>query len=378
MNTEKFPKYIESVGQSKLLWFERSNSYVILPFESSDFLNCFLDANSETDFINKIIADKNISSDEAKLIFSQLFDLFESANTIEPDFKVKREPLEQLEIQEVAQTHNYLFENSKVKINYGSDLIESLFHPQLSHCGTLEAVEPEVVFDIFKKGGTLHLNKNNETIYSCPTNNYYLLQGYFAMELTNLMHGKNQEDWLATFHASTICNDKEAVMIVGASGNGKSTLTALLMASGLNILADDFTPFHAKDKLLFRYPNAISIKKGAFESLDHIQNFSELETYFNGTKQINVKYIPPSALSVSSAKCLPCNKIVYVKYSKDETPFFKKTKAKQILSELIPDSWISPIPEHAKTFMQWLKDLEYYELQYHKNDDAISSINSLF
>ena len=97
------------------------------------------------------------------------------------------------------------------------------------------------------------------------------------MELLCLLTHKKEHDWLGTFHASTIANNKEAIMLIGASGRGKSTLSALLMANGFNLIADDFTPVLAKTQTIYNYPSAISIKEGAFKTLEsYFQNFNNL------------------------------------------------------------------------------------------------------
>ena len=118
--------------------------------------------------------------------------------------------------------------------------------------------EVSTQFDIFKIDHNLYLFKDGNYIGRYKTNEFHLLQGRFALELTNSIFNLDIEQWIATFHASTITYKKEAIMIIGDSGNGKSTLSALLMANGFDVLADDFTPMY-KDLNLYRYPAAISL-----------------------------------------------------------------------------------------------------------------------
>jgi len=167
-------------------------------------------------------------------------------------------------------------------------------------------------------------------------------------------------------------------MLIGDSGNGKSTLSAILMADGFDLLSDDFTPLYLNDQELYRYPAAISIKKGAFHIMEHkIKTFKTLKTYFNGPKNINIKYLPPLKDFQNSKKNLPCRKIVYIKYLKDHKSSFHKVSEEKILKTLIPQAWISPKPEHAKQFLNWLSNVDFYELLYSENEFAIRSLRNL-
>jgi len=184
---------------------------------------------------------------------------------------------------------------------------------------------------------------------------------------------------MATFHASTISNKEEAIMIIGGSGNGKSTLSAVLMAHGFDLLADDFTPMLAKNQHLYRFPAAISIKKGAFALIGGLfDGFDALESEVSTSKHTTVKYLPPSKPFKSSKKHFECRKLVMVKYTSDVKSELRECSPEKILQTFIPDSWISPKPEHSKQFLDWLKDLKLYELTYSDNDFAVAKFKELF
>src|SRR5690606_21996053 len=125
----------------------------------------------------------------------------------------------------------YSFGNISITVNYGSQLIQDLIHPQWSQAAVLEEKLPSTDFNIFQKNNALYLFKNKQYVGHYAVTDYHILQGQFALQLINTLYNKNESDWIATFHASTVCNDKEAVMIIGDSGNGKSTLSAVLMVN---------------------------------------------------------------------------------------------------------------------------------------------------
>ena len=379
MRTDLSPTHIKSIDQIVILWFARSNKYVIVSKFAYKLLKKYLKSDTPKAFTEQLIISRGFARHEAIEVSEQFSNLVTLANENTLYDKNKIERLTELAIPKNEQPNYYNFANRIIQVNYGSKKIKTLFDPQLQHCHTNEIQKECCVFDIFTIGDALYLFKNRDFIYSIFTKDYHLMQGRFAMELTNELHQKNSDDWLATFHASTIADGSEAVMVVGDSGKGKSTLSALLMINGFQLLADDFTPLYAEDLKLYRYPNAISVKKGAFGMLEkEYPEFSKLETHYNGAKSIGIKYLPPFGDSLKEKSSLPCSKIVAVSYNSKNPSSFQKTTPEDILATLIPDSWISPHPEHAKKFLNWLENVEFYNLEYNSNDFAIKSFKSIF
>jgi hypothetical protein len=274
---------------------------------------------------------------------------------------------------------SYRFTDKVVTIRFESEIIKSLVHPQIAHHAIESTTHNDVLFNVFKLADELHLLKNGVHIGSYKTQLFHFLQGKFALELTNTIHNANIDKWIATFHASTISNGKESIMIIGDSGNGKSTLSVLLMAHGYDILCDDFTPLYEDNLELYRYPAATSIKKGAFEALTpYLKDIELLKTHTSGPKKVNIKYVPPILSYESQAASFPCKKIVYVKYDGSKKDNLKLVSSEKVLETLIPDSWISPKESHALKFMNWFKNIECYQLNYNNNTFAISKFKELF
>ena len=379
MKTDLSPTHIKSIDQIVILWFECSNNYVVISKSAYSYLKSYIKINDSEGFINQLVISEGFESHQAAAISQQFLEVLENSNTIAPIIKKGIKHFDKLTIPKSEHCHFYNFGNRKVEITYGSEIIKGLFHPQLQHCITENNKASSCAFNIFSIGKSLFLFKNNDFVYTISSKEYHLMQGRFAMELTNELHKKNSDDWLATFHASTITDGNEAVMIVGDSGNGKSTLSALLMINGFQLLADDLTPLYAEDLRMYRYPNAISVKKGAFGILEkEYPEFSKLDTHHNGPKNIEIKYLPPFNNDLKGKSNLPCRKIVAVTYNLESPSSFEKITPEQVLATLIPDSWISPNPIHAKKFLNWLSKVEFYSLKYNVNDFAIDSFRSLF
>lgn len=331
---------------------------------------------SRDSFVAYMLQHYDIKNDEANSLYDDITAFLIDVN-IDIDIdtmegKVSTAPSSYIKL-------TYKFFDKIVRIHFETEVIKSLVHPQIAHHLIENTTEYDVLFDIFKIDDNLHLSKNGIPVGSYKTQSFHFLQGRFALELTNTIHNTVIDNWIAAFHASTITNGEESIMIIGDSGNGKSTLSVLLMANDFDILSDDFTPLYADDMNLYRYPAATSIKKGAFESLKpYIKNIDLLKTHTSGPKKVNIKYVPPIQTFENLGSCFPCRKVVYVKYNAEKDNTLNQISSGKILETLIPDSWISPKESHALKFINWFKQVKCYELNYHSNDFAISKFKALF
>ncbi|MFT5846428.1 hypothetical protein [Psychroserpens sp.] len=375
MKTNLAPKHIRNIDDTFLLWFKTSNRYAIVSNRIWTLISLFLSTNNRRFFLIELKRILNIGDTESDNYFDEISSFLDDLNSHIPD---NVEPVKSITIPKANCVKFYKFMNTAVKVNFESSLIAQIIHPQIAHHNSSSFSTNYEEFDIFKSKDHLYLYKNKSYIGHYKTETFHFLQGRFALELTNTIHKTFINNWIATFHASTVTNGEESIMIVGDSGNGKSTLSALLMASGFDLLSDDFTPMY-EDTHLYRYPSAISIKKGAFDTLESkIPGFNTLETLTNGPKKINIKYLPQDKDLPTAGSNFICKKIVLVKFDMTKSSKLLPISVEKILETLIPDSWISPNEEHALKFMNWLSRIECFELSYSDNDFAIRKFKELF
>ncbi|WCO01153.1 phosphoenolpyruvate carboxykinase (ATP) [Psychroserpens ponticola] len=379
MKTNLSPQLIQDINENAvLLWFEKSNRYLVTSKINSEFIKLYMNPDESRDsFVVNLHQNFDFDENTANTIYNDITIFLKDVNIDEITNATSNIISTIAPTQYIKQS--YKFNDKIVSIRYESEVIKSLVHPQISHHSIENTTEFDVLFDIFKTDDNLHLLENGKHVGSFKTQSFHFLQGKFALQLTNTIHNTEIGNWIATFHASTISNGKESIMIVGDSGNGKSTLSVLLMANGFDILCDDFTPLYEDNLNLFRYPAATSIKKGAFKALKpYLKDIDELKTHTSGPKKVNIKYVPPLVNYESQTSSFPCTKIVYVKYNALEKDSITKVSSDKILETLIPDSWISPKKTHALKFINWFKKIDCYQLNYNNNNFAISKFKDLF
>lgn len=372
MNARLTPHFVRRIDGVNLLWFKQSNNYIIFDDDNLAFFNCFLNSKNYSSFNELVHQNYPLSNTVTTKLYSEFTQLTESCHKA-----INTEQSSSIHFSDKKWLLVfYDFGNTIIKIHYSSENEKALIHPQFAHLECQQTKESTIAFYIDKDNNLLNLFINKNHLGSYKDVEYHLLQGKFSMELLCVLTKTKENDWLGTFHASTVANNHEAIMIVGESGKGKSSLTALLMANGYFLMADDFTPILAKSQEIYSYPVAISLKEGSYGLVESLFKKTDYSTSASlNTKKGMIRYIMPKDKPANS---LPCSKIVLVNYQSDANTEFRKILSQEVLPILIPDSWLSTCPENANYFLNWLERLQFFELTYSNNHEAVSKFHDLF
>lgn len=112
----------------------------------------------------------------------------------------------------------------------------------------------------------------------------------------------------AVLHGAAVFSQGRALLILGDSGRGKSTLAQGLIAAGCGFLADDHLPLHADGRRLLAFPTGSAIKHGA-RGLPEVRRLMSLHGD-RGSSRDGVSYLPldPAA---APGTALPITAIVF-------------------------------------------------------------------
>lgn len=371
MNNSLAPTYQKLFGEHWVLWYAISNSYSIVESSFKTLLDHYLQSDTIDVFKTKVFIDDPVSNPYT--LAETICNYLEDCNTSPTPPKDKPIVIDTSNRRILKQ---YAIKGKTIQIYFDSELVLKTIHPTLAHLSSEPSDSVQTTFDIYLKDEQLYLFKDEQLISSVPKRDYHLIQGKFIMQLLCTIHEKEEEDWISTFHGSTITDGKSSILFVGESGKGKSTLCALLCANGFDLLADDVSPMLSKNMNIYHNPSAISIKEGAFNVLRPIvNNFENLPIVkFNKTKG-PIKYMPCSSPKKND---YPCHAIILVNYKSNSETTLESVSMKTLLATLIPDSWLSPNPLHAKQFLDWLETLEIYKLTYCDTQNMIVTVSKLF
>lgn len=337
------------------------------------FVHFYIKSKSQLEFLDLIKDNHDLSKELTLKLYSEFEALLKSCNI---HFQKEELPPETINFNKEWLTVYYNIYKKIIAVNYNCADVKNLIHPQIEHFEVKNTNQATTEFHIDNTDKHYQIFSNKEHNGTYSESDYHMLQGQFAMRLLNVLTDTNEKAWLGTFHASTISNNQNAIMLIGESGKGKSTLAALLAANGFNLVADDFTPVLANDNKIYSFPAAISIKEGSLNALNPY--FKELEkspTFKLNINKGNIRYL---ATPQNNKKLFNCSKIIIVNYSKDVKTSLEIASLERALNILIPDSWISPEPENAHRFLDWLESLDFYELHYSNTNEAVFEFEKLF
>ena len=89
-----------------------------------------------------------------------------------------------------------------------------------------------------------------------------------------------------------------------------------------------------------------------------------------------VRYLAPKNPDFKAH--LPCESVVFIKYEKDSGLQVSSISKIDAFQQLVPDSWLSPLPENAAIFLDWFESLNCYQITYSDNEKMIGKVRELF
>lgn len=366
---------VKKVEDKSIIWFKASNNYIILEEIAAQLVHQILEKKTFSEITTALAKKLTISFEEAKSIVDDLNDRLvvpnTSKNNKEDTSKSKYVLPSNFAFQKYYRIHSKVF-----KVQFSNEFQLSLIHPKFAHLETQKTSKVDHTFQVFNSNHLIHLVLDGEFIGAWEPKNVHYFQGKFSMKIIECIYNKNEEDWMGVFHASAINYKDDNILILGDSGNGKSTSLALLQAQGFQCIADDFVPIdQAHD--VYSFPAGISIKKKALPVL--LKEYPTLKTsaeYHYERLNKTVRYLPPEKIDYH--KKAPCKALVFIKY--DESVDFEISEISKLnaFEHLVPDSWISSVPKNAAAFLEWFEQLPCYQLTYSNNELMYSAIKRIF
>ena len=366
---------VKKVEDKSIIWFKASNNYIILEEIAAHLVHQILEKKTFSEITTALAKKLTISFEEAKSIVDDLNDRLvvpnTSKNNKEDTSKSKYVLPSNFAFQKYYRIHSKVF-----KVQFSNEFQLSLIHPKFAHLETQKTSKVDHTFQVFNSNHLIHLVLDGEFIGAWEPKNVHYFQGKFSMKIIECIYNKNEAEWMGVFHASAINYKDDNILILGDSGNGKSTSLALLQAQGFQCIADDFVPIDQAHEV-YSFPAGISIKKKALPVL--LKEYPTLKTsaeYHYERLNKTVRYLPPEKIDYH--KKAPCKALVFIKY--DESVDFEISEISKLnaFEHLVPDSWISSVPKNAAAFLEWFEQLPCYQLTYSNNELMYSAIKRIF
>ena len=181
-------------------------------------------------------------------------------------------------------------------------------------------------------------------------------------------------------HAAVLARGDDAVILPGAPGAGKSTLTAALALRGWRLLSDELTLINPQTGLLHGLARPVSLKN---QSIDVIRAFAPeavIGPVARDTAKGTVAHLKPSAVSVAQvALAAKPAWVVFPRWEKDAAIQFSPMSKSLAFMGLAEQGFNYSV--HGETGFDVLTKAidacSCYELRYSKLDEAVAAFAKL-
>lgn len=367
---------VKEVEGKRWLWFKNTNNYLQLEegvFQVFEQLKMGKSIDEvEIWCENNFQLSEEDAKDAVRDILSLTAEQMEEKPELSEDISQDFTPLMP---SSFFSSKTYSFNGVYFSLSYGDAKIETMFHPLFAHLEANAAKANPHDLKLFFSDEDYILILDGQFIGSWVKKEDHVFKGQVFMALLNHAYGKSEKDWLGVLHASAVGDDESSILFLGDSGNGKSTASAIVLASGLSLVADDFVPIDTRGQVL-AFPAAISVKKQALEFLS--KRFPELlkaKEYELKAMNKTVRYLAPKIITDKPTRKV--NALVFIQFTKEVDFELQKMDKHKAFQHLVVDAWLSPEEENARFFLDWIADLPTYRLRYSNNEKMVDAVKEL-
>ena len=364
----------KKLEDKEIVWFQEANRYLLVEHTTADIITDLYYEEDPKSIATKLNNKIDIPIDVALEFIQKIKIDIVIPNTI--GHKVEETNLS-YKIPEKFSFEKFYLINSKIfKVFFSNEFELSLIHPKIAHLEVKQHSITDFTFQVFNYSKKTFLILDSKLIGSWSVEDIHYFQGKFSMKIIECIYEKEEKDWMGVFHASALNYNKNTLLILGDSGNGKSTSLALLQAQGFQCIADDFVPIDISKKI-HTFPAGISIKKNSLPVLlDYYPELKNSAEYHYSRLNKTVRYLPPKNINYHEKNL--CKALVFIKYDSKTDFEISKISSLEAFEKLVPDSWISPIPKNATTFLEWFEKLPCYQLTYSNNKKMYAAVKDIF
>tara|TARA_B100001175_G_scaffold106054_1_gene90063 strand:+ start:2636 stop:3724 length:1089 start_codon:yes stop_codon:yes gene_type:complete len=287
--------------------------------------------------------------------------------------KTKSTKKESLKNPKFSNNFSFKIENYTYTIFHDDSINMNDIFGQLNHLYT-DKKSKDQCFMVFTEKNKVYLYFNYEYVGSWENNQVHFLKGKILSLLIYKYHNLIEKKWSAFLHGSIVHKSNKSFLIIGSSGSGKTSLATLLVKNGFKLICDDTAPLN-NEGVFGHFPNALSVKKAQTGILE---NFSFKDFYQFNTKTYKgeITYLYPKKNKIFK-KFYYCNHIFRIKYNKNSNFRISKSKKDEVLQELINDSFLVRNNESVRSFIEWVKKVEFYDIIYSNEKDVLDFIKKI-
>jgi hypothetical protein len=190
----------------------------------------------------------------------------------------------------------------------------------------------------------------------------------------------DRHKFLFEIHAGVVAAGDHCLLLPGAPGRGKTTLTAALVCAGFRYFSDEVALLEEPDCAVRSFPLSLGIKPGAVEVLaTRYPAIRQLDVHAREDEQ-RVRYLPPLGYDNKLPMALPVRWIVFPNYDPHAETRLKPISRTDALRRLMSECMVLPElldESRVHAMVRWLRNVECMELPMSSLDGAVDVIQNL-
>lgn len=272
---------------------------------------------------------------------------------------------------------SYRLMSTTFDLRFGSDVEEAGVHPALAHLTISEPLDCDVCLDIVGGEAGYCIIDGSLPLAHCPD------LGGLAPRVKALLQtlALNRERFFLELHAGVVSNGTRCVVLPGAPGSGKTTLTAALVASGMEYFSDEVGLLAEETLELRPVPLGLGVKPGAVQALAQVWPMvRELNVHSREDGQ-SVRYLslPPASIAPSH-RSLPAGWLVFPHYHPEADTALRPMTRPQALRALMHECMVLPRlldERRVDALVQWISGLQCFALPMSSLSRAVRLVRDL-
>jgi hypothetical protein len=193
--------------------------------------------------------------------------------------------------------------------------------------------------------------------------------------------GVNSHRYFLDIHAGVVGDGRSCILLPGAAGSSKSSLTAALCRSGFRYFSDEIALLEPGDLRVRPTPLGICAKSTGWDILaPYYPELSTLPVHVRGDGKL-VRYLPPPvAAHADRDRSYPVSRIIFPRYAAGQQTALTPLTRTAALQRLLDQCLVLPVDLQERNvgdLVRWIKRVECFELRQSSLAEAVRLICDL-
>lgn len=273
----------------------------------------------------------------------------------------------------VIEEHCYCLLGTTFRVAFARAEHARAVHPVLAHLETGTGAV-DVTIDIVDAGTRIAVYRDREISETCAHTDELAPVVKSLVWITAV----NRHEFLLDIHAGVVGNDAACLLLPGAPGSGKSTLTAALVHAGYRLYSDEVALLADGTFDVFPVPLAICVKLSGLEALaGRFPQLRELPHHVRADGK-RVIYLPPSRswLPPAAVPC-PVAALVFPTYAPGADTRLLRLPAFEALGKLLDECLVLRQRldfGRVERLVTWIGSTPAYRLDHASLDAAVELV----